>query len=270
MRPSEKSPPEPWVWAGAPARSLSWRGRIFLALCRPPGSPEFAGGTARTNIDNALDFLATTVPDFLEITAGATVLDFGCGFGLQAAALARRGSQVTGLDLPRDVFVSSWQQLMAAHPSLHLTTESPRETFDVVYSCSSFEHFADPAAALAMMEGFTRPGGRIVISFAEPWYSPRGHHMDGLTRLPWVNLLFPERDVMAVRSLYRADGATRYEEVEGGLNRMTVARFEQLMRRSGMRVRSLRLFPVKGLPFVTRLPVARELLTSACSAVLEK
>ena len=27
---------------------------------------------------------------------------------------------------------------------------------------------------------------------------------------------------MAVRSLYRSDGATRYEDVEGGLNRMTV------------------------------------------------
>ena len=242
---------------------------MLRALCRRLGSPEYTGGTARTTIDNALDFLIKTVPDFLEITARASVLDFGCGFGLQAAALARQGVQVTGLDLPREVFTAPWQQLMTAHPTLHLTTEPPARTYDVVYSCSAFEHFSDPAAVLEQMRGHVRPGGKVVISFAEPWYSPRGHHMDGITRLPWVNLLFRERDVMAVRALYRTDGATRYEEVEGGLNRMTVARFEQLMHGSGMRVRSLRLFAVKGLPLVTRVPVARELLTAACSAVLE-
>jgi SAM-dependent methyltransferase len=269
MHPPAKSPAGPWADDHTPARALTWRGRIFRALCRPPGSPEFPGGTARTTIDNALDFLLKTVPDFLDITRGAAVLDFGCGFGLQAAALARRGVDVTGLDLPRDVFASSWRDLNASHPTLHLTTEPPARTFDVVYSCSSFEHFADPAAILARMREYTRPGGTVVISFAEPWYSPHGHHMDGITRAPWVNLLFRERDVMAVRALYRTDGATRYEDVEGGLNRMTVARFEQLVRESGMRVRSLRLFAVKGLPIVTHLPVARELLTSACSAVLE-
>lgn len=120
------------------------------------------------------------------------------------------------------------------------------------------------------MRNLVKPGGKVIITFAEPWFSPRGHHMDGFTRLPWVNLLFPEGDVMAVRSLYRDDGATRYEDVEGGLNRMTVGRFERLMSRSGMQVESLRLFSVKGLPIVTRVPVLRELLTAACSVVLVK
>ena len=261
---------KPAVMETRQAPRLSLRGKLFHALCRPENAPDYAGGTATTTIDNALDFLIKTVPDFLELTAGARVLDFGCGFGLQAAALARRGRHVTGLDLPRAIFEARWRELMAEHPTLCLTTEPPPHTFDVVYSCSSFEHFSDPASILQLMRERVRPGGKVVVSFAEPWYSPRGHHMDGITRLPWVNLLFPEADVMAVRALYRRDGASRYEEVEGGLNRMTVARFERLMRGSGMRIRSLRLFPVKGLPLVTRVPVVRELLTSACSAVLEK
>ena len=42
------------------------------------------------------------------------------------------------------------------------------------------------------------------------------------------------------------------------------------MRDSGLRVRTLRLIPVKGLPYVSRVPLLRELLTAACSAVLEK
>jgi len=251
---------------------LSATARIFRTFCRSVDSPEYAGGTARTNIDNALGFLLKTVPDFLELTNGARVLDFGCGFGLQAAALARVAPErvVTGVDLPRDVFRPTWEALMGAYPNLTLTCDLPEVPFDVVYSCSSFEHFGDPEGILQLMRDRTKPGGFVVISFAEPWYSPHGHHMDGFTRLPWVNLLFPERDVMAVRSLYRADGATRYEDIEGGLNRMTVSRFERIMRTSGMRVRSLRTFAVKGLPAVTSIPVLRELLTSSCSAVLER
>ena len=36
---------------------------------------------------------------------------------------------------------------------------------------------------------------------------------------------------------------------------MTIARFEHFMQSFGMIVRDLRLIPVKGLPFVTTLPV---------------
>ena len=247
-----------------------FRGRLLRALSRPLDAPDYPGGTSRANLGTALDFLKKTVPEFMDLTAHRSILDFGCGFGLQAAALARLGRDVTGLDLPRQVFQPTWRQLMDDYPNLLLTTVAPARTFDVVYSCSSFEHFADPAHVLGLMRELVAPGGVLVIAFAEPWYSPRGHHMDSFTRMPWVNLLFRESDVMAVRALYRPDGATRYEEVEGGLNRMTVARFERLMRDSGLRVRSLRLIPVRGIPYVTRVPLLRELLTASCSAVLAK
>lgn len=247
---------------------------ILTSLSRDPSAPEYAKGTATalTTIHNALVFIEKTVPGFSEMTRDKSVLDFGCGFGLQAAALAQRSptARVVGVDLPRATLRERWQHYQI--PNLTLTTELPEsETFDIVYSCSSFEHFGDPAHILSLMKARARPdGGLVIVSFAEPWYSPHGSHMDGFTRVPWVNLLFPERTVLAVRSKYRSDGARRYEEVEGGLNRMTVARFERLMRDSGMRVRSLRLFPVKGLPVVSHVPVVRELLTAAVSCVLER
>jgi len=93
--------------------------------------------------------------------------------------------------------------------------------------------------------------------------------MGGFCRLPWVNVLFPEKAVMRVRSLYRSDGAMRYEDVEGGLNRMTVAKFERLMKTSGAKVRTLKRHPVKGLPMVSQVPVVREFMTAACSCILE-
>ena len=61
---------------------------ILTALSRDPGAPDYPGGTSRTTIDNSLDFIIKTVPGFLQLIEGKDVLDFGCGYGIQAAALA--------------------------------------------------------------------------------------------------------------------------------------------------------------------------------------
>lgn len=246
----------------------------MLYFCRPVGTTDYPGGTVRQNIDNALDFMLKTVPQFVDLIRGKRILDFGCGRGLQAAALARRqlAASVTGIDLPRPQLLAEWDRLRSVYtlPNLSLTTDLPAsQTFDVVYSCSSFEHFSDPAGILSLMRSRLKPGGRIVISFAEPWYSNNGAHMGGFCRLPWVNLIFSERTIMNVRSLYRTDGAQRFEDVEGGLNRMTVAKFERIIRESGMSVVWMKMWPTHGVPpVVTRVPVLQELLTSACSCIL--
>jgi SAM-dependent methyltransferase len=143
--------------------------------------------------------------------------------------------------------------------------------FDVVYSCSSFEHFSDPEAILRLMCDRVKPGGKVVITFAEPWYSNNGAHTGGYCRIPWANLLFSERTIMAVRSRYRSDGARRFEDVEGGLNRMTVAKFERLIKDTGLRVDWVKMWATRGVPpFVSHIPAIRELLTSACSCVLTR
>ena len=244
---------------------------LLIKFCKPLDAPDYPGGTARTNLDNALSFLLKTVPEFTSMVRDKSVLDFGCGLGNQAAKLAiDYGCKVTGVDLPRPYLQSHWAQF-ASIPNLRLTTDLPAaEQFDVVYSCSSFEHFSDPESILQLMAKRVKPGGRLVITFAEPWYSNNGSHMGGFCRLPWVNLMFSERTIMRVRSRYRTDGAKRFEEVEGGLNQMSVAKFERIMRSSGMRIESLKLWPTKGLPLVTDLPVLRELLTSACSCILQR
>lgn len=245
--------------------------RVLLAFSRDPEMPEYEGGTARTTIDNALGFLVKTVPGFPSLIKDKDVLDFGCGYGLQAIAMARSGARsVTGLDLPRPALLERWQAIRKLElTNVKLLSDAPEGQFDVVVSCSSFEHFSEPAAIVEQLRHHTRPGGLVIISFAEPWLSPRGSHCDHFTRLPWVNCLFPEKAVLAVRSRYKQDGALRYEDVEGGLNRMTIRKFEKLIRNSGMRILSLHLFPIRGLPLVSRIPICREFLTGAVSCILE-
>ena len=245
---------------------------LLATFCRPLDAPDYRGGTENTNLDNALDFLLRTVPQFLTLVCGKKVLDYGCGLGWQATALAERNiaSSVVGLDIrltdraretARNYGVQDRVRFVNALP--------PDELFDVTYSCSSFEHFRQ-AEVLDRMLAATKPGGQVVVSFAEPWFSPHGAHMDGITRLPWVNLLFPERAVLGIRSRYRADGALRYEECEGGLNRMTLLKFDRIISGCGAKIIYRRNFGVKGLPWVTHLPVIRELMTSSAACVLEK
>jgi hypothetical protein len=87
-------------------------------------------------------------------------------------------------------------------------------------------------------------------------------------KVPWVNLLFPERTVMKVRASYRNDGATRYEEVESGLNRMSVSRFEKIVAASGLAMEQRTYSCVRGINWLGTVPVARELFTNNVSCVL--
>ena len=251
----------------------SIRERLLLRFCRPVDTPDFPGGTVKTNIDNALDFMLKTVPNFREIVTGKEVLDFGCGFGWQLLSLARRDwiKSGVGVDIRNTGHAQANARTNGLQDKVEFTAAiEPGRKFDVVYSCSAFEHFSDPAHILNLMLSFAKPGGKVVISFAEPWLSPRGSHMDGITRLPWVNVIFPEHVVLAVRSRYRSDGARRYEDIEGGLNRMTLRKFTDIVSNCGASLDSIHFFPVKGLPVVSHVPVFREFLVGAASCILSK
>jgi hypothetical protein len=86
--------------------------------------------------------------------------------------------------------------------------------------------------------------------------------------IPWLQLWFSEKTVMAVRARYRRDGAKRYQEVEGGLNKLSLRRFERIVRGSGLRLVECRYVAVKKIQFLTRVPIVRELACVAVTAVL--
>src|SRR5439155_13273422 len=74
--------------------------QLLLRLSREPESPDFQGGTLKTNLDTALSFLSKTVPDFLGLIKGKKILDFGCGWGWQAVAMVLHGADcVVGVDI---------------------------------------------------------------------------------------------------------------------------------------------------------------------------
>ena len=98
---------------------------------------------------------------------GASVLDVGCGGGILAEAMARRGAQVTGIDL-------SEKALRVAELHLHETGLSVRYEkaavedvsgeFDVVTCMELLEHVPEPASMVAACARLVRPGGRVFFS----------------------------------------------------------------------------------------------------------
>ena len=69
--------------------------------------------------------------------------------------------------------------------------------------------------------------GEIWISFAWSWYHPYGGHLFSI--FPWAHLVFSEECLIRWRANFKDDGATRFSEVSGGLNQITIAQFEKLI-----------------------------------------
>lgn len=243
--------------------------RLLLSLSYQPTEAACSEG----RLEAALSLLISSFPGFETDIAGKDILDFGCGVGLQSAAMAMRGAgHVLGLDTnPRTL-----ERARALATDLGLSKLAfqdrlePRHRgeFDLVISQNSMEHFPDPAAVLEQMKSALRPSGKILITFGPPWFSPCGSHMSFFTSVPWVNILFPESAVLGVRARYISDGAIRYEDVTGGLNRMTVRKFEWLVANCGLEPIYRRYRCIKGLDFLCTLPFARELFVNHVSCAL--
>ncbi|MGB5211181.1 MAG: class I SAM-dependent methyltransferase, partial [Gammaproteobacteria bacterium] len=76
--------------------------KILTALSRDPAAPDYGASDdpkSEFDPDKSLALLHRVYPDFEQIIKGKRVLDFGCGTGKQAAALALGGAgHVVGLD----------------------------------------------------------------------------------------------------------------------------------------------------------------------------
>jgi SAM-dependent methyltransferase len=199
-------------------------------------------------------------PAIWERVRGRVVLDYGCGAGDDAIELARRGAgRVIGLDaVPR--YLAAGRRAAATAGVAVDFTERVKEPVDVIVSLDAFEHFADPAGALAHMASLLAPGGVVLAAFGPTWYHPYGGHLFSV--FPWAHLVFTERALLRWRADFKTDGATRFGEVEGGLNCMTIRRFERLVAASPLRCVRMEPVPIRGWTPLVRSRLTREAFTA--------
>ena len=103
---------------------------------------------------------------------GAQVLDVGCGGGILADAMARRGAKVLGIDLAdKSLKVAQLHALEAQTPqvayrlvSAEALSEEAPEAYDVVTCMEMLEHVPDPASVVNACARLVRPGGWVFFS----------------------------------------------------------------------------------------------------------
>ena len=116
-----------------------------------------------------LDWIERVVGGF----AGKRVLDVGCGGGILAESVARRGAaSVLGIDLAvKPLRVAELHALESGVDNVEyrevaaeaLAAERP-DSFDVVTCMEMLEHVPDPASVVAACARMVRPGGQVFFS----------------------------------------------------------------------------------------------------------
>ena len=102
---------------------------------------------------------------------GAYVLDYGCGPGRLSGLLAQQGLRIKGVDtspgmieqarqLPSPGQATSFQTIQDLRDAL------PPDTYDAIVCSSVIEYVGDAAGLLRQFGQSLRPGGRLLISFA--------------------------------------------------------------------------------------------------------
>jgi len=104
--------------------------------------------------------------------AGKRVLDIGCGGGILADAMARKGAEVLGIDLAgKALKVAQLHALEAQTQGVSyrevsaeaLAVEKP-ESFDVVTCMEMLEHVPDPSSVVRACATLVKPGGHVFFS----------------------------------------------------------------------------------------------------------
>jgi SAM-dependent methyltransferase len=231
-----------------------------------PGEPGYMSGEVYRGKIKIKVLLGDHV---FELLRGKVVIDFGCGDGDDAIALAKNcARRVIGIDVREAVLERAREK--ASREGVERICQfctNTDERADAVVCIDSFEHFIEPRSALMKMYELLRPSGAVFASFGPTWYHPLGGHLFSV--FPWAHLFFSEKALIRWRSDIRSDGATRFSEVAGGLNQMTIARFEKLVKQSPFVVEYLETVPIRRLrPFHTRL--TREFTTSIVRCKLNK
>ncbi|MES2151090.1 MAG: bifunctional 2-polyprenyl-6-hydroxyphenol methylase/3-demethylubiquinol 3-O-methyltransferase UbiG [Pseudomonadota bacterium] len=103
--------------------------------------------------------------------AGKKVIDIGCGGGILTEAMARKGAQVTGIDLSEKALkvadlhsLESGAQVRYQLIAAEDMAAQEAGQYDIVTCMEMLEHVPDPAAIVKAAAALVKPGGKLFFS----------------------------------------------------------------------------------------------------------
>lgn len=102
---------------------------------------------------------------------GANVVDVGCGGGILAESLARKGGRVTGIDVAPRVLATARLHLHESGLNVDYREQTVEDlarqaagSFDVVTCMEMLEHVPDPPSIVRSVCALLKPGGQAFFS----------------------------------------------------------------------------------------------------------
>jgi SAM-dependent methyltransferase len=123
--------------------------------------------------------------------AGAAVLDFGCGIGRVAAAMAARGARVTGIDISPMMIAEAVRRMPSAvridyrAGGVEALEGLPAACLDTLLAADSMPYLVADGSAARLVAGaarLLRPGGRLLV-FNWSYRGDRAADLSDATRL---------------------------------------------------------------------------------------
>lgn len=152
------------------------------------------------------------LPSFLDEVAksGKSVLEIGCGMGIDSSELARRGSDVTGIDLTeRGIALArknfEQQELKGTFKVMNAEAlEFPENHFDCVYSFGVLHHTPNTNTAINEVYRVLKKGGKCFIMLYSKY--SLNHFVHQVLRAPYEKSLSrPSDDAPVTRVYAQAD-----------------------------------------------------------------
>jgi SAM-dependent methyltransferase len=185
------------------------------------------GGASYERIAEAFAPIHTRMVDALAVQPGERFLDLACGTGGVALIAARRGAEVTGLDISPGQLEKARAAAEAERLSIRFDYGDAEAlpyayaSFDAVASAFGVIFAGDHARAAAELTRVSRPGARIAITAwpEDEWFRLNARLRPDYENLParlWadeqhVRALFPELDLSFDRGESRIEAGSAEE-----------------------------------------------------------
>jgi SAM-dependent methyltransferase len=203
-------------------------------------------------VENSKEYVMPFIEKTKPVKAGMKVLEIGCGEGGVLAPFIERGCICIGVDLdePRIVLANNFFAKEVAEGKVQFLyknvydddfLQQHRNAFDLIILKDTIEHIPEQEKFIPYLKNLLAEGGQVFFGFP-PWYMPFGGHQQVCqskigSKLPYYHIL-PRGIYKSLLKMMGEDDRTIIALMEVYDTRITIERFEKIVKNSGFKVKS--------------------------------